>query len=209
VSCAGPLLLCIVFTELQLRYWRNSEKLFEHALIVTRNNFSAHFSLGNALVEKGKMKEGIVHLKEASRLAPNLAEVHGKIGLVLANEGKIREAINSYRTALSLKPDLPEALNNLSWILATTPDPQIRDGVQAVLLAERACELTHNEQPIMLGTLAAAYAEAGRFSDAIETAKKAESLALSLGQWQLAEMNRKLIELYQSGKPFRDLQLTN
>ncbi len=196
---------CIVATEFQLRHWKNSVTLFEHALAVTRDNVSAQFSLGNALIDGGNFNSGMEHLREAMRLDPRFAEVHGKIGFALAGIGKTRDAVGEYREALRLKPNLAEALNNLTWILATAPDLEIRDGVEAVRLGERACALTLNQQPVMLGTLAAAYAEAGRYNDAIVTARKAEQVALDLGLVHVAELNQKLIELYKKREPYRDL----
>src|ERR1019366_4434369 len=93
-----------------------------------------------------------------------------------------------------------EALNNLAWMLASHPDPTIRNGKEAVELAERACRLTDNGQPFFLGTLAAAYAEAGRFNDAITTAEKARDLAKQLGWNGVAERNDYLLDLYRAGK---------
>ena len=74
-----------------------------------------------------------------------------------------------------------EALNNLAWLLAAHPSDALRNGAEAVRLAERACELSEHREPVMLGTLAAAYAEAGRFGDAVKTAEKARDLAAATG----------------------------
>ena len=92
-------------------------------------------------------------------------------------------------------------LNNLAWALATSPEAEFRDGTQAVQLAERACELTHYGQPLFIGTLAAAYAEAGRFPEAVTTAEKVEQLATTAGLTDVAAKNRQLLELYRAGKP--------
>src|SRR5208282_6040399 len=89
-------------------------------------------------------------------------------------------AISHYRMALGFRPDFPEALNNLAWILASDPDPQNRNGEEAVKLATRACELTQYRMPLDLGTLAAADAEAGLFDEAVANAQKAHDLALAL-----------------------------
>jgi tetratricopeptide (TPR) repeat protein len=94
--------------------------------------------------------------------------------------------------------------NNLAWMLASHPDPQIRNGKEAVDLAERACRLTNNEMPIYLGTLAAAYAEAGRFSDAVATAEKARDLARKAGLGTVAQRNEQLLELYRAGRPYHE-----
>jgi tetratricopeptide (TPR) repeat protein len=104
-----------------------------------------------------------------------------------------------------LAPDLPEALNNLAWILAANPDPQVRNGPEAVVLAERACELSKYERPIMVGTLAAAYAEAGRFAEAVAAAEKAKALAEQAKQADLVARNGTLLERYRAGQPARDI----
>jgi tetratricopeptide (TPR) repeat protein len=96
-------------------------------------------------------------------------------------------------------------LNNLAWRFATDPDATKRNGAEAVQLAEVACTLTAHQNPIPLSILGAAYAEAGRFKEAIETAQKARDLAQAAGQPQLAEKNRQLLELYRSGQACREL----
>ena len=124
--------------------------------------------------------------------------------LALASQHKTPEAIRHYQAALKTQPDFPEALNNLAWILAANPEAQVRDGRAAVALAERACQLTDYKQPMMVGTLAAAYAEAGRFAEAMTTAEKAKTLAEQTKQMEVAVKNRALLELYRSGQPARD-----
>ena len=89
-------------------------------------------------------------------------------------------------------------------MLATYPDSAILNGEDAVRFAARACELTNRKEPMFIGTLAAAYAEAGRFDDAVRTGNEAAALAESLGQTELAATNRRLLENYQTGRPFRD-----
>jgi tetratricopeptide (TPR) repeat protein len=107
-----------------------------------------------------------------------------------------------YRKAIELDTNIVMALNNLAWILATAPDPNLRNGKEAVPLAEHACERTHYQQAFLIGTLAAAYAEAGRFPDAIAAAQKAHDVALAHGQKEIAESNARLMQLYKSGQPF-------
>ena len=146
----------------------------------------------------------MAHLNEALRINPAFADAHGKIAHTLARQGKIRESVSRYYAALSLSPNSHEALNNLAWLLATNEDPQIRNGGEAVRLAERACALTQNQKTIYLGTLAAAYAEVGRYDDAITTAERACASATAAGEKELAETNRRLLELYRAGQPYRE-----
>ena len=124
--------------------------------------------------------------------------------MTLGQSGRTREAIAQYREALRLNPNLAWALNNLAWVLAASPDDEFRNGAEAVRLAERACELTHYGEPLFIGTLAAAYAESGRFPEAVTTAEKAEQLATSAGLTAVAAKTRQLLELYRAGKPYHE-----
>lgn len=113
---------------------------------------------------------------------------------------------NPKEDPISLKSRVLNAadLNNQAWLLATSPDDKIRDGNLAVEMAKRACELTHYRTPITIGTLGAAYAEAGRFDDAISAAQDACKVAGQLNQTNILDRNRQLLELYQSHKPYRE-----
>jgi cytochrome c-type biogenesis protein CcmH/NrfG len=105
---------------------------------------------------------------------------------------------------LRLQPDRLEALNNLAWILATDSNAELRDGAEAVRLAERACELASGRQTVFIGTLAAAYAESGQFEKAVTTAQRACDLALSLGQTNLFARNQKLVGQFKNREPCRE-----
>ena len=129
---------------------------------------------------------------------------HAQLGALYQATNKNREARDQYYAALRTMPDSPSVLNNLAWLLATCPDPGVRDGKEAVRAAWRGAVLTLQLQARPLGTLAAAYAEAGRFTDAVSAARKAIGLAARSGQRDLAETNRQLLELYRNGKPYRE-----
>jgi len=195
---------CVVMTSRQLRYWRNSETLCRHALDVTTGNLVAHLLLGKALIDEGNNDAGRVQLEEAVAIAPKFAMSYRELALLLARQGKIEEAINQYRTALHYDPDQLETLNNLALLLATGPDPKYRNGAEAVRLAERACVMTHYQRTACIGTLAAAYAEAGRFDDAIKTGEKAIALATAQGETNLVVKNRQLLEFYRAGQPYHE-----
>jgi hypothetical protein len=122
----------------------------------------------------------------------------------LAHLGETREAMSQYARALLQTPDFPEALDGLSWILATDTHAEFRNGVEAMRMAERACELTGYKQAVMMTTLAAAYAETGRFEQATATATKANELASSTGQKAVAETCERLLESIKSRTPFRE-----
>jgi hypothetical protein len=95
-------------------------------------------------------------------------------------------------------------LNNLAWTLATSKETNVRNGTRAVQVAEHACELTHYGVALLVGTLAAAYAEAGRFDDAIATAQKACALASESGKQDLLKNNQDLLALYQKHQPYHE-----
>ena len=130
--------------------------------------------------------------------------MRAQVASAWAGQGKVQCAIQGYRAALALNPQSPEILNNLAWILATCPEANLRDGAEAVRLGERACELTRFQRTLMVGTLAAAYAEAGRFAEAVATAQKACALAAASGDEALAGKNRELLQLYRAGRPYHE-----
>jgi cytochrome c-type biogenesis protein CcmH/NrfG len=102
---------------------------------------------------------------------------------------------------LRINPNNAGACNNLAWICATHPNPTHRDGAQAVTLAQHGVELSPND-PAMFGTLAAAYAEAGRFPEAVEAAEQAVRLAAATGNRPLAEQLHGHLELFKNGMPY-------
>ena len=108
----------------------------------------------------------------------------------------------AYGLNVAMPNDFVAVVDRLSWVLATHPDAKRRDGAEAVRHAEMAARLARKTQPQVFDTLAAAYAEAGRFPDAVAAAKKAASLADDDGQSDLAEQIRGRLQRYQAGRPF-------
>jgi tetratricopeptide (TPR) repeat protein len=177
---------------------------FERALQIDNNRASVHSSLGVALLEKGRTEESLAHLQTAIALDPHDADARYNLGNTFLAMGRAREAVTQYQQALDINPDDTETMNNMAWILATSPDPMIRDGAKAVALAERAVALTANKEQRVVATLAAAYAETGRFPEAVKTAQRALQLALNEGNNARADSIRSQITLYESGGAFRD-----
>jgi tetratricopeptide (TPR) repeat protein len=164
----------------------------------------AHNNLGHALCQKGSVDEGINHYQKALLIKPDYADAHYNLGVILFQNGRADEAIAHYQKALQINPDKVEVLNNLAFLLATCPDARIRNGVQAVQYAEQACELTHYGVSIIVGTLAAAYAEAGRYDDAIAAAQKACALATAAGEQDLLAKNQQLLALFRAHQPYHE-----
>ncbi len=204
-AAAVILVALIIQAHTQAGYWRNDELLWTHDLACTSDdNYAAHNYLGSARLQQGKVDEAIPQYQKALKIKPDYAEAEYNLGVALFQKGNVDAAIACYQRALEIKPNSEEALNNLAWLMATFPDARYRNGAQAVKYAERACELTHYQETMMVGTLAAAYAEAGRFDDAVSTAQKACALATESGQQQLLQKNQELLELYRRHQPYHE-----
>jgi tetratricopeptide (TPR) repeat protein len=173
---------------------------FREALRIDPNLVDTRYNLGVALEQTGQPKEAIGQYEQALRIRPNYIKAHINLGMALVRQGKIREAVEQYEQALRIQPDYPKAQNNLAWLLATRND--FVDPVRAVALAERACQLTNNRVAAYVDTLAAAYAAAGRFNDAIATAEKAVELARAAAQPQLIAKTEARLELYRAGRSY-------
>ena len=177
---------------------------FTSAIRIKPRNAKAHFNLGTIYEQQGKSDLAIQHYEEALRAQPGYADASFRLATLLGKQGRTIEAIQAYHETLQSQPDRLEALNNLAWLLATHNDPKYRNGSEAVGLAEKASELTRYRQAEVLDTLAASYAEAGRFEDAVRTEKKAISLALSSGQKELAGSMQKNLELFLTNGALRE-----
>jgi Flp pilus assembly protein TadD len=195
-------ILAVAFSS-QARF-EEAKAEFQEALRIYPQYASALRNLGVLLAVQGDFDAARSWLSQALRLEPDSALAYGKLAFVLDARGKTKQAVEFYREYLGLKPDDEKACNNLAWILATYPDPTIRNGPEAVGWGEHGCELTHYKETIFVGTLAAAYAEAGRFEEAVATAQKAIALASAAGQRDLEQKNRQLLELYRAGKAFHE-----
>ena len=119
-----------------------------------------------------------------------------------SKKASVAGAINHYQRALQINPDNAGAQNNLAWVLATAPQASLRNGRQAMELAQRANQFAGGENPVILRTLAAAFAESGRFPEAVETAQRALQLAEAQSNPALAADIRSQLKLYQAGIPF-------
>ena len=188
----------------QLGRRQEAMEQWEQALRIKPNFAKAHNNLGMAFAQLGRMQEAMEHWEQALRIKPNFAEAHYNLGAALGQAGRLHDAIGHYEQALRIKPDYPGAQNNLAWLLATLAPAEGGNPVRAVTLTERACELTNNRVAAYLDTLAAAYAAAGRFNDAITTAQKAIELAKSARQPQLVKQIELHLELYRAGRPYRE-----
>jgi tetratricopeptide (TPR) repeat protein len=177
---------------------------FDRALQIDPTQTGGYSSMGAALLEIGRPDESLATLRKAIELEPKNSDAHYNLGNTFLALGRAQDAVDEYNKALDLKPDDTEVMNNLAWVLATSPDALARDGEKAVQVAERADTLTNYASPIISATLAAAYAEADRFPDAVKTAQRAIQLALKEGNNSRAEAIRTQLTAYESGNAFRD-----
>ncbi|NOZ23361.1 MAG: tetratricopeptide repeat protein [Planctomycetes bacterium] len=191
---------------------KNAAKAIEHyraALRIQPSDEWAHFNLGRALAIQGKDNEAIAEYNKAIQLDPRDPQAHYDLAALLARQGDFARAIQHLTEAHRLRPNAIDPADRLAWLLATCPDPALRDGPRAVALAERACQLTRQRDPRLLDALAAAYAEAGRFDDAVQTGKRALRLIeghsnrlSTLERNELARDLRDRLERYKAGRPY-------
>jgi len=179
------------------------------AIDLRPENAPAHDNLAKALLKKGQVTEAMVHYRKFLELEPANVEARNTLGTALIQQGRVREAIDQWQESMAIQPENGNAASNLAWVFATCPDDSIRDGARAVELAEKAMRLSGGKIPMVFRVLAAAYAENGRFSDAIDTAQRGGDLANRAGNPALASELESNIALYQSGKPLRDPSITN
>ncbi len=177
------------------------------AIDLRPENGPAHNNLAKALLQKGRVAEAMVHYRKFLEIEPENVEARNILGTALIQQGRIREAIEQWQDALAIEPQNGNAASNLAWVFATCPDDSIRDGRRAVELAEKALRISGGKIPMIFRVLAAAYAEDGRFSQAIESAQRGADLATSQGNSGLAAELQSSIALYQAGTPLRDPSL--
>ncbi len=171
-------------------------------LRIGRVNAEAQYNVANALLRKGRTDEAIDHYQKALELQPENADAHTNLGSAFLEKGRPQDAIAQYRGALQVAPENVAAQSNLAWLLATSSDPSMRNGSEALRLAEQANRLSGGNRPVILRILAAAYAENGRFADATQGAERALQFADAQNNSTLVDALRKEIALYQSGLPY-------
>src|SRR6266403_3905198 len=164
----------------------------------------AQYNLASALLRKGRTDEAIVEYQKVLQVHPESADAHANLGSAWLAKGRVRDAMAEYTNALQISPENLAALSNLAWLLATSPDPFLRNGSEAVRLAERADSASSrsDKHPTVLRILAAAYAEAGQFAEAKETAHQALEAANIQGNTALAEALQGELALYDLGWPY-------
>jgi tetratricopeptide (TPR) repeat protein len=176
---------------------------YEQALRINPQDTPAAINLAKILFLQGRMDEAAATLEKVLKANPQNVDAYDGLGYIWDQQGKGAEALACWRAGLRLNPDNVSIMNNIAWLLATSPEAKLRNGKEAVAVATKAMQIAGASEPALLETVAAAYAEAGQFSEAIKTAEKALALA-STGKEQaaLADGLRARLTLYKAGSPF-------
>lgn len=177
---------------------------FQRAIHVAPGFYEARFNLGEAFLKSGRLDDAAAQFAKALELRPNLPEAEYQLGNIYKREGRLGDAAAHYGAALKLRPNFVPACNQLAWLLAAAPDASLRNGAKAVELASFAEKLTEGRDAIVLGTLAAGYAEAGKFPEAIAAATRAQAMANAQTNAALARVLETQLNLYRSGSPVRE-----
>jgi len=174
---------------------------FQSALRIKPEYAEAHYNMGTAFLQKGRMDDAITEYQNALQINPDYVEAHSNLGNILAQRGRAGEAIAHFQKALQIAPANPTIQNSLAWLLATCPEASLRNGQKAVELAEQANALTGGTNPLILHTLAAAFAETGRFGDATSSVKKAIEAAHAAGREDMVERFNGELKRFEAGLP--------
>ncbi len=191
-------------TRQQVRVWRDSDSLYEHALSVTEGSWVVHSNMAVLDMDRGRLEAAEAHLREGLRLDPNHFALHANLAEIMCRRENFIEAIRHLDEAIRLNPQSLAARNKLAWVLVTARSPVLRDPNRAVKLAEQVCaEADHNSSvyPWYLDTLAMAYAAAGRFDDAIRTAQRALENTDPARQGDLRSKLQQSIQQYMRRQP--------
>jgi tetratricopeptide (TPR) repeat protein len=191
-------------TLVAARRIHDAEGQLREAVRLNDTNVAAHLNLGSLLASTGRPDEGVRHLERVLALDPNHSAVFRNLGEAHGALGNRLLATKYFSLAVEKHPDDVFLLNRLGWLLATSPEDSVRDGPRAVTVAERAVRLTSRTDATSLDTLAAAYAEAGSFDEAVAVAREAVSVARRQGPQELLPELEARLRLYESRTRYRE-----
>lgn len=182
---------------------------YEDALVVYNeligkrsSDSQLYHNRGVAYLHTGQLDKALADFNEAISLDPKNAEAYNSRGVCWFYKGNYEKATEDYTRAIECNPRLTRAYNQLAWTLSVCPNPKIRDGHRAVELAKKALEL--EPSAYHYDTLAAAYAEAGQFKDAVKIQKRALLMQLTEGRTQALERYTERLRSYEANKPWRE-----
>ena len=188
-----------------LRQGKLAEALehYRQAVALTPYSAAARNNLAAVLMETGYVNEAVEHLRAALEADPNYGKAHGTLGQALWRKGDYAGAARHLRKSMELGNSPPIVQSTLAMVLATAPDAALRNAQEAVALAEEACRITAGQRAFDLEALAAAYAEAGRFDEAVKIAQNARERAISAGSRRQGDRISRQIEAYAARRPWR------
>jgi tetratricopeptide (TPR) repeat protein len=190
---------------LQQGNFADGTRQLREALRLNPTNSETQFNLALALNQQQQWTEAVELFSKTVGTGSTDPKAHCEFAKALAHTQKTREAMSEFAAALLILPDYPDALDGLAWILSTDANAAFRNGTEAVKMAERACVLTERKDAEKLKTLAAAYAEAGRFAEAVSTAQAAKDLAVAGSMPDLADECSAMLHRFQQSQPWRRL----
>jgi tetratricopeptide (TPR) repeat protein len=177
---------------------------YQEALRIKPDLAAARYNLAQALLGCGRVDEAIFQYQKVVEIQPGNSSARRNLDVALLARERLSKTLAARRDARHGRPNDAALLNDIAWTLATSPFASLRKGTEAVELADKASKISGGREPAVLGTLAAAYAETGRFREAVTTAQEAEQLATVAGRASLAAELRVRRELYRQGKPYRE-----
>jgi len=175
---------------------------YDKAISMRPDYGDPYLNLGNVLFQQGRIGDAMAQWEKALGTQPHDAAFHALLGDAFLRAGSQSVAIAEYERAARISAQDLLSRNNLAWLLATSPDASIRDGNRAMELAKEAVQLSRGKDPNYLRTLAAAYAEAGHFGEAKETARQALQGAELRGNSTLVNALRDEMALYELDLPY-------
>jgi protein O-mannosyl-transferase len=181
-----------------------AEAQYREAIRLAPDDLVAYYDLGQLFVNTGRLDDGLREYEQAARLRPEDPRAQYFMGRALLRSGSRAEAIKHFQMALRCDPEDVESLTYLARVLASDSHGANGDGAEAVALAEKANALTRSNEPFVLDTLAMAYADVGRFTNAQQTIRQAIEKGRGSGQNEDATQMQQRLELYEAGQPYRE-----
>jgi tetratricopeptide (TPR) repeat protein len=182
----------------------DAERELREAVRLKDTSAAAHANLGAVLCAQGHLDEGVRHLERALALDPEYHSAHANLAEAYAAVGHRAQAAQEFAHAVDVAPDNPFLLNRLAWLLATSPEDAVRNGSRAVELAQKSVSITTRQDAMSLETLSAAYAEVGRFDDALATGREALALAERQGNEAMATELARRLPLFEQHQKYRE-----
>lgn len=177
---------------------------YQKAIALNRRYVLAYVGLGNVYARSDRLDLAVATYRQAIEVDNAALQAWTNLGQSLVMLGRAREAAEAFRRALQLNPNLPHVRSSLAWLLATSPDADVRNGTEALRLAHQLQQAAPPNDPGALDLLAATYAENGQFSAAVETARQAVQAARAAGLADQAETIAQRQRLYEQNLPYRE-----